>query len=86
MLGSILKYHYPGLVKTSDDPNAEPVLVSCWDEYKLKKDVTYGDAQGLVRADFWVRSSCLFLLMSISCRFLLMCIFLVGTFSLGRRG
>jgi len=54
VLSSLLKYHYPGLVKTSDDPDAEPVLVSCWDDYKLKKDVTYGDAQGLVHADFWV--------------------------------
>ena len=56
MLSSLLKLHYPGLVKSSDDPDVEPVLVTCWEDYKLKVDVTYGDAQGLVRADFWVRN------------------------------
>lgn len=56
VLSSLLKFHYPGLVKTSDDADVAPVLVSCWDDYKLKVDVTYGDAQGLVRADFWVRN------------------------------
>jgi hypothetical protein len=56
VLGALLKLHYPGLVRMSDDPNAEPVLVSNWEEYKLKKDINHGDAQGLVRHDFWVKS------------------------------
>jgi hypothetical protein len=47
VLSLLLKFHYPGLVKTSDDADAAPVLVSCWDDYKLKVDATYGDAQGL---------------------------------------
>jgi hypothetical protein len=56
VLGALVKLHYPGLVRTSDDPDAEPVLVSNWEEYKLKKDINHGDAQGLVRRDFWVKS------------------------------
>ena len=79
-------YHYPGLVKVSDDPDAEPVLVSCWDDYKLKKDVTYGDAQGLVRADFWVRNLMCVLYANNHKEVTYHCILLVGTVSVGRRG
>ena len=60
VLGALVKLHYPGLVRTSDDPSAELVLVSNWAEYKLKKDRDHGDAQGLVRVDFWVRGDVYF--------------------------
>lgn len=62
ILGAIVRLHYPGLVRTSDD--GSPVLVSNWEEYKLKKDANYGDAQGLVRHDFMVKTRCQFLILS----------------------
>ena len=83
-LGAILRLHYPGLVKISDDEDAALVLVSTWEEYKLKKDVNYGDAQGLVRHDFMVKSLCPFLILhnvSVQNIILLdnMCIYLIVT-------
>jgi len=44
VLGALVRLHYPGLVRMSDDPAAEPVLISSWEEYKLKKDINHGDA------------------------------------------
>jgi len=44
VLGALVRLHYPGLVQTSDDPAAELVLISSWEEYKLKKDINHGDA------------------------------------------
>ena len=64
VLGAIVRLHYPGLVRTSDEPDAEPVLVTSWEEYMLKKDANYGDAQGLVRNDFMVKTRCQFLILS----------------------
>jgi hypothetical protein len=54
MLGSLCRLHYPGIVKVSDGDSVDEVLVSTWDEYKLKKERNYPDRQGLVRHDFWV--------------------------------
>lgn len=53
-LGTLLRLHYPGLVKVGEGPEEQEVLVSNWEEYKLKKEVEFGDRQGLVRRDFWV--------------------------------
>jgi hypothetical protein len=38
----------------SDGDSVDEVLVSTWDEYKLKKERNHTDKQGLVRHDFWV--------------------------------
>jgi hypothetical protein len=53
-LGSFCRLHYPGIVKLSDRDSMDEVLVSTWDEYKLKKERDHTDRQGLVRHDFWV--------------------------------
>jgi hypothetical protein len=54
MLGSLCHLHYPGIVKVSDEDTVDEVLVSTWDEYKLKKERDHIDRQGLVRHEFWV--------------------------------
>jgi hypothetical protein len=54
MLGSLCRLHYPGIVKVSDRDSMYEVLVSTWDEHKLKKEHDHTDRQGLVRHDFWV--------------------------------
>lgn len=54
-LGSLIRLHYPGLVKVGEENNANVVLVSTWAEYRLKMEVDHGDRQGLVRRDFWLR-------------------------------
>jgi hypothetical protein len=40
--------HYPDLVKVSAGDSMEEVLVSNWDEYKLKKERDHTDRQGLM--------------------------------------
>jgi hypothetical protein len=39
-LGSLCRLHYPGIVKVSDEDSVDEVLVSTWDEYKLKRNET----------------------------------------------
>jgi hypothetical protein len=54
MLGSLCRLHYLGIVKVSDGDSVDEVLVSTWDEYKLKKERNHTNRQGLMRHDFWV--------------------------------
>ena len=61
-MGALCCLHYPGLVKVFDEPGAEEVLVSNWDEYRLKKDMDYTNRQGLVHHDLWVNILILFVL------------------------
>jgi hypothetical protein len=53
-LGSLCRFHYPGIVKVSNRDTEDEVIVSTWDEYKFKKERNHTDRQGLVRNDFWV--------------------------------
>jgi hypothetical protein len=46
-LGSLCHLHYPSIVKVSDEDSIDEVLVSTWDEYKLKKEQNHTDRQGL---------------------------------------
>jgi hypothetical protein len=39
-LGSLCRLHYPGIVKVLDRDSVDEVLVSTWDEYKLKRNET----------------------------------------------
>jgi hypothetical protein len=48
-LGSLCCLHYLGTVKVSDEDSVDEVLVSSWDEYKLKKERDHTDKQGLLR-------------------------------------
>jgi hypothetical protein len=45
MFGSLCRLHYPSLVKVSDEDSMEEVLVSFWDEYKLKNKWEHTDRQ-----------------------------------------
>jgi hypothetical protein len=42
-LGSLCRLHYPSIVKVSDGDSVYEVLVSTWDEYKLKKERDHTD-------------------------------------------
>jgi hypothetical protein len=43
MLGSLCHLHYPRIVKVSDGDSVDEVLISSWDEYKLKKEHDHTD-------------------------------------------
>jgi hypothetical protein len=43
--------HYPGKVTLSDGTNS---AATCWVDYALAPDVTYGTAQGVVCCGYWV--------------------------------
>jgi hypothetical protein len=43
--------HYPDEVTRSDGTTSP---ATCWDDYALAPDATYGTAKGAVWSDFWV--------------------------------
>jgi hypothetical protein len=49
--------HYPGEVTRSDDTISP---ATCWDDYALAPDVTYGSAKGAVWSEFWISFSIIF--------------------------
>jgi hypothetical protein len=51
VLGSLMHLHYPGEVTRSDGTSSP---ATCWADYALAPDATYGTAQGIVWSDFWV--------------------------------
>jgi hypothetical protein len=51
VLGNLARMHYPGEV-TQRDGTSSPT--TCWANYALAPDVTYGTAQGAVWSDFWI--------------------------------
>jgi hypothetical protein len=54
VLANLVRMHYPGEVTWSDDTISP---ATCWDDYALAPDVTYGTAKGAVWSDFWVSFS-----------------------------
>jgi hypothetical protein len=54
ILGNLIRMHYPGEVIQSDGTTSP---ATCWDDYTLAPDVTYGTAKGAVWSDFWVSVS-----------------------------
>jgi hypothetical protein len=50
-LGNLVHLHYPGEVTWSDDTRSP---ATCWANYSLSSDATYGTAQGVVWSNFWV--------------------------------
>jgi hypothetical protein len=51
VLGNHIHMHYPGEV-TRSDGTISPT--TCWDNYALAPDVTYGTSNGAVWSDLWV--------------------------------
>jgi hypothetical protein len=51
VLGNIVHWHYPDRVTQSDDTRSP---ATCWADYGLSPDATYGTTQGAVWSDFWV--------------------------------
>jgi hypothetical protein len=51
VLGNLVRMHYPGEVTRSDGTTS---LATCWDNYALAPDMTYGSAKGAMWSDFWV--------------------------------
>jgi hypothetical protein len=49
VLGNFVRMHYPGEV-TRTDSTISPA--TCWDDYALAPDTTYGTAMGVVWSDF----------------------------------
>jgi hypothetical protein len=49
--------HYPGEVTQSDGTICP---ATCWDDYALAPDATYGTTKGAVWSDFWVSFSVIF--------------------------
>jgi hypothetical protein len=54
VLGNLVHMHYPGEVTQSDGIISS---ATCWDDYALAPNVTYGSTQGAVWSDFWVSFS-----------------------------
>jgi hypothetical protein len=54
VLGNLVRMHYPGGV-TRSDGTISPV--TCWDDYALAPNVTYGTAKGTAWSNFWVSFS-----------------------------
>jgi hypothetical protein len=54
VLGNLVRMHYPEEV-TQSDGTISPT--TCWDDYALAPNVTYGSTQGAVWSDFWVSFS-----------------------------
>jgi hypothetical protein len=51
VLDNLVHMHYPSEVTRS---NGTTSPATCWDNYALAPDVTYGTAKGAVWSDFWV--------------------------------
>jgi hypothetical protein len=51
VLGNLVHMHYPGEV-TRSDGTISPA--TCWDNYALAPDVTYGTTEGVVWSNFWL--------------------------------
>jgi hypothetical protein len=51
VLCTLVCMHYPGEVTWSDGTISP---ATCWDNYALAPDATYGSAKGVVWSDFWV--------------------------------
>jgi hypothetical protein len=49
VLGNLVRMHYPGEVTRSDGTTSP---ATCWDDYALAPDATYGTAKGEVWSDF----------------------------------
>jgi hypothetical protein len=49
-LGNLVRMHYPGEVTRSD---GTIFSATCWDDYVLTPDATYGTAKGEVWSNFW---------------------------------
>jgi hypothetical protein len=54
VLGNLVRMHYPGEVIRSDGTTSP---ATCWDDYALAPDVTYGTTKGAVWSNFWVSFS-----------------------------
>jgi hypothetical protein len=54
VLGNLDRMHYPSEV-TRSDGTISPT--TCWDDYALAPDATYGSAKGAVWSDLWVSFS-----------------------------
>jgi hypothetical protein len=54
VLGNLVRMHYPDGVTWSDGTISP---ATCWDDYALAPDVTYGTTKGAVWSDFWVSFS-----------------------------
>jgi hypothetical protein len=54
VLGNLIRMHYRGEVTQSDGTTSPS---TCWDDYALAPDMTYGTAKGAVWSDFWVSFS-----------------------------
>jgi hypothetical protein len=48
---NLVRMHYPSEVTWSDGTISP---ATCWDDYALALDVTYGSTKGAVWSDFWV--------------------------------
>jgi hypothetical protein len=48
---SLMRLHYPSEVPRSGGANS---VTTCWIDYGLSPDVTYGTAHGALWSDFWV--------------------------------
>jgi hypothetical protein len=51
VLGNLVHMHYPGKV-TRSDGTIPPT--TCWDDYALAPNVTYGTSKRAVWSDFWI--------------------------------
>jgi hypothetical protein len=51
VLGNLVRMHYPGEVTRSD---GTIFPATCWDNYALAPNATYGTAKGAVWSNFWV--------------------------------
>jgi hypothetical protein len=54
VLGNLVRMHYPGEV-TQSGGTISPA--TCWDDYALAPNTTYGSAQGAMWSNFWVSFS-----------------------------
>jgi hypothetical protein len=51
VLGNLVRMHYPGEVTTSDGTISP---TTCWDDYAVAPNTTYGTAKGAMWSNFWV--------------------------------
>ena len=52
VLGNLCRMHNPGIV---NDKTGRPIPCKSWDHFALAPHAAYGNAQGAVKHDFWVR-------------------------------
>jgi hypothetical protein len=51
VLDNLVRMHYPDEVTRSDDTSSP---ATCWADYVVAPNVTYGNAQQAVWSDFWI--------------------------------